>query len=192
MKPTEITVSFRRSRQPQQHESAEASVRLTLIAEDGEVVEDLDDAIADALDLVQAHVYDRLGLVTQQSKRIEEKAEAPAKEAAPGEPKRPRGRPKKEAAAPAQEQTPAEPAQEPAAAPVQEPTPAVQPGLPNVSDGDLVKAIGKIMQRLGSAAGPRVTEKIKAYLPDGNPPFSQNRIPQTARHDFLRDLEELK
>lgn len=178
MRPTEVTVLFRRSRQPQQYESAEASVAVKYTSQDGEDVPDLDGTIRAALDMVQGHVYERLGL------------KAAAVKAAP---------------APVQEQKSAKPTKPAKPAPVQEqkaeaaeeaPAATEQPAeLPAVTDGDLNKAIAQTMQRLTKAGvtngGPRIIEKIKAYLPDGNPPFSPNRIPVTARRDFIKDLEEL-
>jgi len=184
MRPSEIKVTFRRSRQPQQYETAEASVSLTLIAEEDEEIRDLDETIAEALDTVQAHVYSRLGLTG----KVAVNEPRPAKEEISEAEKAPRrGRPPKKAA-----EEKAAPAEEEKTTPAitKDNTPAQST---EISDGALTKAIGQAVKKLVDRGAPdgakRITDLIMSYV--DNPPFSQSRIEMSKRQAFLDALTAL-
>jgi hypothetical protein len=98
----------------------------------------------------------------------------------------------KEEPAAAQEQKPAKPAKKADAAPAKEPT---KPAL-EVTDGELIKAIGVVIDRLQKAGATdgssRVKKLIEQYVPDGKVPFTPQRIAKDKRAIFLADLEAME
>lgn len=198
-----VKVSYRRSLQPRQYESAEASVQLDLLFDESERP-DVDEVISTELDRVQHHVEARLGIGTKTptppatptnpapakpaAKPAASKEETSAKPAAPKAAPAPGAKPpapKPAAAAP----KPAAPV--PAAAPK-----AAEGEAKKFTKGDMMKAISNTMtalQKKGITDGnDRINKLVAAYLPDAKPPISYARIPEDSWGDFISDVEKLK
>lgn len=168
MKATSVEVLYARKMQPQAYESADCSVKLSISFEDG--TEDLDRAITDALDTVQAHVLERLGMTGKAT---------PAAKPNP--------------AAKAQEVNARDRAAAKAAQPTNDSAPQAEKEITNE---DLTKAIAAAVAKMREAgvsdAGPKVLAMIEANLPEGEKkPAQAARLPQAARKKFLEQLREL-
>ena len=169
-----ITVTFGRKIAPKAYESMDASATLTLDFDEDEAAKSLPEEIQRGLEIVKIEVLKILNIAekpkvtTPKEARVAiEKVNQKVKPAS-----KPKGVP--------------EPKSE-----VTDETPPTE-----YSQSDVMKAItGAIdaLKKVGVANGAeRVSTIVKAYLPDGKPPFSATRIPATSRGGFIKDVNALK
>jgi len=184
MRVSAITVGFDRKVQPAQYESAGAQVSMTLTF-DADEEADIDSAITDAMDTAKSHVLVALNRKPQETKPAEKPAAISASAAANDNSTAPAVT---KAAAPAKAVKKAEPA------------PAAEPEKPaasaNISDGELMQAIARTVQRLTKAGRSGATQDIlkllSGYVPDGKPPVTHTRVPADKRALFVADLDKME
>lgn len=200
-----IEVRYGRKVQTRPYENAEAYVAMSFVYDEEDGGKDVDTEISEAFATVVAHVYATLGikdehdqprLQVETTDNVQAPAvakKAPAKKAAP------------KAEEPATEEDPFDaPAPKKAAPKKAEPAAEEDPFDAPAGDepekvpsiGDVNAAVGSALDRLqkqGRSDGPVVIKDlIRAYLPsDAAPPFSQNKISEHGRADFIADLNKV-
>ena len=185
-----VEVSYSRSMQPKQYESASSSVKLSLVFDESETP-DVDEVITTELARCQAHVEATLGLGGATTK-ANSKKEATPKPPAKSEGSKNSDQPAK-SVSPSKPKTTPKP-KPPASKKVKEEE--EEASEPQFTNGDCMKAIAATMTALkekGITDGSqRIQKIIKGYLPDDKPPFSHTRIPDHSLGDFISDVEKLK
>ena len=183
MKVTNIEVAYGRKMQPQAYESAECSVKMALSFEDDAV--EVDAAISKALDTVQEHVLNRLGIRRLvKADAVAAIAKAQVAEIAPA----------------AAENKPLAAAKDNAPKVAAKAAPEVVKGseaaAKEISDADMLATITAKLTEMRAAGktdgGRRIVEITSALLPEGQKtPPTPNRIPQAKRAQFVASVKAL-